>query len=79
MELAGEARLPVRGVSPHRSEEQRWAQRDLNPRPPVCKTGALPTELYARTPGEPTSALAERREDLLVLAGIAGVPNPIHD
>ena len=25
-----------------------WAQLDSNQRPPVCKTGALPTELYAR-------------------------------
>jgi hypothetical protein len=24
-----------------------WARRDLNPRPPACKAGALPTELRA--------------------------------
>ncbi len=35
----------------------RWAQRDLNPRPPVCKTGALPTELYARATQEPIAAI----------------------
>ena len=26
-----------------------WTRRDLNPRPPRCKRGALPTELRART------------------------------
>src|ERR1051325_8459331 len=26
-----------------------WTRRDLNPRPPACKAGALPTELRART------------------------------
>ncbi len=57
----------------------RWAQRDLNPRPPVCKTGALPTELYARTPGEPTAASTQRCEDLLVLTGVAGVADSVHD
>ena len=25
-----------------------WTRRDLNPRPPACKAGALPTELRAR-------------------------------
>ncbi len=34
-----------------------WALRDLNPRPPACKAGALPTEL---------SALAFRRENLWI-------------
>ena len=27
--------------------EDWWARRDLNPRPPACKAGALPTELSA--------------------------------
>ncbi len=31
----------------------RWAQRVSNPRPPVCKTGALPLS-YAPLAGEPT-------------------------
>jgi hypothetical protein len=28
---------------------EKWTRRDLNPRPPRCKRGALPTELRART------------------------------
>lgn len=32
-----------------------WTRRDLNPRPPACKAGALPTELRARTPQRPGS------------------------
>lgn len=29
--------------------EGEWTRRDLNPRPPACKAGALPAELRART------------------------------
>jgi hypothetical protein len=34
------------------SRQPEWSQRDSNPRPPACKAGALPTELWPRSDGE---------------------------
>ena len=69
-------------VLPAPRGQRGWAQRDLNPRPPVCKTGALPTELYARATREPIAAVSrgsvEGGECLLVLSRVASVWNLIH-
>src|SRR5690606_25231203 len=46
-------RQPPTKKSPRRPKETPGARctvRDLNPRPPVCKTGALPTEPIVRNP-----------------------------
>lgn len=41
-----------------------WTRRDLNPRPPACKAGALPAELRARTgaPSGPVGRWIRRHE-----------------
>ena len=37
-------------------KEKKWTHRDLNPGPPPCKGGALPTELRAQKRKKQTNA-----------------------
>jgi hypothetical protein len=43
----GEARGPL-GLGDDSPADSEWSVRDLNPRPPACKAGALPAELTPR-------------------------------
>jgi hypothetical protein len=61
--LEGGGRMICRGLSFEvRSGLLPWTRRDLNPRPPRCKRGALPAELRARTPQRPGSGFGPRPE-----------------
>jgi hypothetical protein len=57
-----------------RIDHRWWSQTGSNRRPPACKAGALPTELWPRTMGGLTT---EARGELprLRLSGFAGQPS----
>jgi len=59
-----------------RSSEGWWSQTGSNRRPPACKAGALPTELWPRTLGSEISPRARQSRSRENLVGLGRLERP---
>jgi hypothetical protein len=59
--------LPIRKTDERKEKKRWWRRRGLNPRPPRCERGALPTELLPHLEGHYTLPAVSPRQKKIIL------------